>query len=160
MLELRVSAAEHFTDVDYAGTEVAVYRWSAAAAEVLVCCIDLSEKIPHWAHGRPAPDYRLRYRVFRFHDVHGYDRTDVSEPWRTLRDDFSIRRSPLLLLVEDVIVHQTGDTHDVVLAFERGFGVARFRCGRATISELTLADAEAEAGFDEDAFLASLRGAG
>lgn len=170
MHRLQVAPEQHFADADYAGSEVLIYRWDPAAAQVLVCCLDLSEKIAGWAYGAGSPAYAARYRILRFRAVDDYRRTGVAGAWSGAQDDFVITRDDRRLPIDDISVAAADHAHAVALSFERGFGATNFRCREIVISELTTqaapgpdgssryVDADDGAVVDEDAFLSGLYG--
>lgn len=169
MHRLDEPAEKHFAEADYAGSEVLIYRWNSGSGQLLLCCLDLSNQIAHWAYGTDPPSYASRYRVIRFLNVARYHRFGADPSWQGVQDDFLITRADRRLPIDNISVTAADDTLAVALAFERGFGGTKFRCREVMISALEtrdepisdgasrrLVDADSGDPLNEDQFLTDL----
>lgn len=131
--------AEHFARVDYGDSELLVFRYDARGQTLVVCLNDLSQKIPEWVARERRTDYAFRYRIFHFGGVAALARSEIdSSRYAGAPNDYLTERDSPVVLVLETSAQERGSGFAVDLAFERGFGRARFVCPQARLYEVVV----------------------
>ncbi len=170
MTELHIVPEQHFDAMDYAESELLIFKYDPKGKRLLLCFDDLSEKIPEWVSGKKKVSYFFRYKIIYFHRIFDFKRSEVDlEECLELNNDFYMAPEAPVILIDDINVKRQPAGYKVYLSFERGFGIAEFDCKEMKMYEFPFYFKKRHAGknyyyidpvtkktFDEEAFLGDL----
>ena len=170
MIELKFSLEQHLKAVDYAESDLLIFKYNVEAKRILFCFDDLSEKIPEWVSKEKKVSYSFRYKIFDFQEVANFQRLEINnEQYKDSKNNFYIVRENLAIPILDIKVIKQIKGYEVSLCFDRGFGISDFYCQNIKVYELPFyfknkkgdnkyyyVDLETKKDFDEQNFLLDL----
>ncbi|MGB5635305.1 MAG: hypothetical protein WBM86_21335 [Waterburya sp.] len=170
MIEIHSEPEQHLEDVEYAESELLIFKYDVEGKQILLCLDDLSEKIPEWVSDEKKVGYFFRYKIFYFNQVSSFHRFKIeAEQYSRLPNDYYIVRENLAIPILDINIRKQEVGYKVHLSFDRGFGIADFYCEEIKIYELPFyyknwlagknyyyVDLKTKKHFDEEKFLADL----
>ena len=134
MTKIRIRPEIHFREVDYAESELLIFKYNAEKELLLLCFDDLSQKIPDWVKGRKSAQYSFRYKIVKFKQVRNFQRAEVSK-MKSYANDFYALRNDGVVPIEGIDASRVSGAFRVQIYFERGFGKATLSCKEIAIHE-------------------------